>query len=620
MKARQWITVAGLLVLVVATVIGLFLTDNSQSITSAQAGKSAALQAPVVEQRPLQTARKLAALASTPEEQDFAHEALRLADYEVDLAFAGALREATEHPPALTPEQRDLSRQAAKAESVVKGDQEQIARLTRQLASAHEGDKESLQDQLDVLKAQLELDQDELDDAKADLQRAGGNPRGKIQRLLEEHEAGHTDSASAPARNAAATASQASGEPDYRSENLAPQIRAWLALNQKRVWLAQARRDALDDIPVLTHAHDAFEQRIKAQDERKQAVKDTATTLAKGQTPESVSSKKQAAKETLSSLRHFSEDQKAVSDLDKRIEGQHELADIYSNWSALLTARQRTAVHAMLQSVLWILLILMLVYLVGRLIDRYFIELTADKKRLVTLRAVVWFAAQAFGVLLVAFVVFGMPSQTPTVLGLAGAGLTVALKDFIVGFVGWFVLMGRNGIRVGDWVEINGVGGEVVEISLLRTTLLETGNWTDSGHPTGRKVTFVNSFAIEGHFFNFSTSGQWLWDELTVAVPASQNPYPILDAVQKLVVKETAANGRMAEEEWQRATTRYRVQSFSATPAINLRPTGGGVEIHVRYITRAHERQATRAHLYEAIVELLHGKEAQPVSTSAVPT
>ena len=53
-----------------------------------------------------------------------------------------------------------------------------------------------------------------------------------------------------------------------------------------------------------------------------------------------------------------------------------------------------------------------------------------------------------------------------------------------------------------------GVGGEVVEISLLRTTLLETGNWTDSGHPTGRKVTFVNSFAIEGHYFNFSTSGQ----------------------------------------------------------------------------------------------------------------
>ncbi|PYX35103.1 MAG: hypothetical protein DMG81_18755, partial [Acidobacteria bacterium] len=125
-----------------------------------------------------------------------------------------------------------------------------------------------------------------------------------------------------------------------------------------------------------------------------------------------------------------------------------------------------------------------------------------------------------------------------------------------------------------------------------------------------RKVTFVNSFAIEGHYFNFSTSGQWLWDELTVSVPGGQNPYPVIEAIQKLVLKETEASSRMAEEEWSKAATHYRVQNFSAKPAINLRPTGGGVEVHVRYITRAQERQATRARLYEAIVELLHGKEA----------
>ena len=126
----------------------------------------------------------------------------------------------------------------------------------------------------------------------------------------------------------------------------------------------------------------------------------------------------------------------------------------------------------------------------------------------------------------------------------------------------------------------------------------------------------MNSFAIEGHYFNFSTSGQFLWDELTVSVPSGQNPYPVIEAIQKLVVKETAANAQAAEEEWQKATTRYRVQSFSAKPAINLRPTGGGVEVHVRYITRAQERQATRAHLYEAIVALLHGKEAQSAASA----
>jgi small-conductance mechanosensitive channel len=191
------------------------------------------------------------------------------------------------------------------------------------------------------------------------------------------------------------------------------------------------------------------------------------------------------------------------------------------------------------------------------------------------------------------------------------------MKDFIVAFFGWFALMGRNGIRVGDWVEIKGVVGEVTEIGLLRTVLLETGNWNDAGHPTGRKVAFVNSFAIEGHFFNFSTSGQWLWDELQILVPSSQSPYPILDAIQKLVTSATEANARMAEEEWQRATHRERMHSVSAAPAINLRPTPSGVEVHVRYITRAQERYTTRTKLYQEIVALLHQRQSGPVTASS---
>jgi small-conductance mechanosensitive channel len=232
------------------------------------------------------------------------------------------------------------------------------------------------------------------------------------------------------------------------------------------------------------------------------------------------------------------------------------------------------------------------------------------------MRTVVRFMAQALGVLLILFVLFGMPNQMPTILGLAGAGLTVAMKDFIVAFFGWFALMGRNGIRVGDWVEIKGVVGEVTEIGLLRTVLLETGNWAAAGHPTGRKVAFVNSFAIEGHFFNFSTSGQWLWDELQILVPSSQNPYPILDAIQKLATTATEANARMAEEEWQRATHRERMHSVSAAPAINLRPTSSGVEVHVRYITRAQERYATRTRLYQEIVALLHQRQPERAAAS----
>ncbi|PYX34680.1 MAG: hypothetical protein DMG80_01340 [Acidobacteria bacterium] len=271
----------------------------------------------------------------------------------------------------------------------------------------------------------------------------------------------------------------------------------------------------------------------------------------------------------------------------------------------------------MLRSILWILLIATLGYGASRLVDRFLTGERADKKHLFSLRAVLRFALQALVVLLVAFVVLGIPNQTPTVLGLAGAGLTVALKDFIVGFFGWFVLMGRNGIRVGDWVEINGVVGEVLEIGILRTVLMETGNWTDTGHPTGRKVAFVNSFAIEGHFFNFSTAGQWLWDELQIMIPSGQDPYPLVEAIQKLIEEETHTNAALAEQEWKRSTNN-RLQSLSTAPAIHLRPTGSGVEMQVRYITSAGERYAMRSRMYEKIVGLMHGESKPSVPAGPV--
>jgi len=222
-------------------------------------------------------------------------------------------------------------------------------------------------------------------------------------------------------------------------------------------------------------------------------------------------------------------------------------------------------------------------------------------------------------VLIILLVLFGAPSQLSTVLALAGAGLTVALKDFIVAFFGWFVLMGRHGIRPGDWVEINGIGGEVMEVGLLRTIVLETGNWNDAGHPTGRKVSFVNSFAVEGHYFNFTTTGQWLWDELDVLIPAGEDPYYLTNSVLKLVTEETRADAALAEKEWLRVTKHSAIQTFLAAPAINVRPTNLGVNLVVRYVVNAHKRYEVRTQLYQAIVGLLHDKKLAQTGDAAVP-
>jgi small-conductance mechanosensitive channel len=213
--------------------------------------------------------------------------------------------------------------------------------------------------------------------------------------------------------------------------------------------------------------------------------------------------------------------------------------------------------------------------------------------------------------LLVLIILFGPPTQISALIGLLTAGLTVALKDFIVAFFGWFNLVGKNGIRVGDWVEIEGVSGEVIEIRLFKTVLLELGNWTETGHPTGRRVAFSNSFAFEGHYFNFSTSDQWLWDELQLPLPAAGDPYEMVRQIGEIVEHATEADAAAAAKDWERVTRKYRAREFSAAPAVNLRPSATGLEVVVRYITRAPRRNLVRAQLFQSLVDLLH----RPTST-----
>jgi small-conductance mechanosensitive channel len=607
MKVRQWIVAIVLLLLVAAAIVGIVLTRALPVATDDDPAKpakkhGAQVQRPLVDQRPLQTANQMATIAGTPEEQALAHQAQKVGDHEVDLAFLDTLRTAQENPPALSPEAKQISARKDKAEQAIKDDRENITQLTRKLAAAPEARKDNLQDQIDVAKAQMDLDQDELDDASEDLEQAGGDPQSKIKRLQAEHEAGEHNAV--PAAGAAANPH----ERDYQKRTLLSVVQAWRALREKKDQLQQARDEATAKQQRLAQRHATLGVQVVKDKESREAAKQQANGFAKASNAASRDESKSGAQAALDSLKQYTSDQKNLADLGKRVQDEQELSDTYGSWIVLIETRERAALHNIIESLLWILLVLLAVYLANRAIEQLFTEVTEENKRLDTLRAVAKFAAQAVGAVVILFIVFGMPTETTTVLGLAGAGLTVTMKDFIVAFFGWFVLMGRNGIRVGDWVEIDGVGGEVVEVGLLKTILLETGSWTDSGHPTGRRVSFVNSFAIEGHFFNFTTSGQWMWDEIQVQVPSGQDPYPLIDSIQKLVESETETNATKAETEWKEATNHYRVQAISAKPVINVRPTGSGIEVHVRYITRAYERHEVRKRLYEAVVELMHGK------------
>src|SRR5579864_9149696 len=607
MKTTKQAATITLIILLGLIAYGLFRTGRPTTASQmAPGGESPqAAHGAVIDQSSLYDARRLAQMPTTADELPMAQEALRLGDREMDLAFAAGVRETEENPPALSAEAKQSEARLQKAEKALEADNARVEQLTSALSKATGVKANSLDDQLEEAKVQVQLDQDEVDNAKQELTIAGGDTQGRIEQLMKEHD---------DASRVADTTTVNTTTPPDRS-GLVHLYQHWSELHDKQLQLWQARHDAESAAVEFTKRRDALKSNIKTNTQP-----DRATPSA-GLTPpasdDSTGSPHEASSHLVSATKRRSADVKALTSVEERIEDQKNLSETYRKWLDVVSAQQRGVIHRALSGIAVIVAILLTGIFFDSWLKRLLNRVRLDSRQADTLHAVISTGLQILALGLILLVIFGPPSQLGTILGLAGAGLTVALKDFIVSFIGWFVLMGRNGIRIGDWVEINGVTGEVIELGMFHTVLLETGNWTDSGHPTRRRVTFTNSFAIEGHYFNFSTSGQWLWDELTLVLASSQNPYPIVEAIQKAVLEATAESAGQAEKEWQSAAHSRSMRALSAAPAINVKPVSGGVEIAVRYITRANERYQLRSKLYQAAMNLISKKDSlAPVSIS----
>jgi small-conductance mechanosensitive channel len=542
----------------------------------------------IVDQRPWQTAQTLAALAESAEERELAREAERLADHEVDQAFAQSLRQASAEPRELKGEALALQKRVADLQVTVKEDQALVAALTAKAGPNGSADAQAADD-LEVAKAQLNLDQSELSDSLEDLARESGDQRGKIQQELTAREAEMKKYDQQVASGDGETAVVSSGE----YSTLASQIAAWWAQRSRMQLIKQAEGLARADVAALTEDHKRLEADAKALESSYAGAKAAgAQSSGAGRVKE---------------LQRMATQRYVLNVVDDRLGAQQQLVALYGKWGQQVELQHKMVIHLMLQSLGWIAGIVVLMLLMGWGLQVMLERMSRDIRQKRTMRTIVNLATQVVGLLLILLVIFGTPRQMPTILGLATAGLTVVFQDFILAFCGWFVLMGRNGIRVGDWVEVDGTGGEVVEIGLFRTWLLETGNWTANGHPTGRRVSFLNGYAIRGKYFNFSTTGQWMWDEIKVNIPPGAESYALIEKIRNAAVKATEADAMMAEVEWKRVTHEEGTPQFSAKPSVDMRPAGTGVDIVVRYVTKAGVRLETRNRLFSTVVELMQG-------------
>jgi small-conductance mechanosensitive channel len=597
-RARLFYLLALVVLLVVCVVLSWITRDAMANLPFLAGSRATRGQKALVDQSPWQTAQALAPLAVSAEEHEFVRDAQRLADHEVDQAFASALRMAGLQMlhRNLTGEALALSQTVAQLQQLVKEDQALVQKLTPS-ESAAASSKSGTQpatggDDFEVAKAQLGLDSDELADAQHDLERASGDESAQIQAELAAHEASMHK-----VESAAQTDAQVAVLSAGQNKTLAKRVKAWFAQRDRHELIQQAQGQAQSDVQSLTAEHNALEAKVSS----------NRAPAGGGTSPSA---------DRLAEIKDRSTERQILSIYDDRIQTEQQLAANYGKWSAQVLLQHRIVQHLILQSFALIVFILTCMLLGTALVRRAAAHPSLDRRQRETLRTILQLGIQGLGALFILLVVFGSPQETPTILGLATAALTIALQDFILAFFGWFVLMGKNGIHVGDWVEINGVGGEVIEIGLINTTLLETGDLSDKGHPTGRRISFINSFAIRGQYFNFSTTGQWMWDEIDVKMPAVGDVHAMVGRIQEAVLEETKDNANLAEEEWKRGMRDGGLNRYSAKAAVNLRPSGSDIDIQVRYVTRAADRFEVRNRLYRHVIDLLHDERTPEAQSS----
>jgi hypothetical protein len=237
--------------------------------------------------------------------------------------------------------------------------------------------------------------------------------------------------------------------------------------------------------------------------------------------------------------------------------------------------------------------------LLERTLPRHFREQDARYR----VRKFVVFAGYAVVILFVTVLFEDRLGRVSFALGVAGAGVVVALQDVIASFAGWFAIGFSNLYTIGHRIQIGETKGDVIDISMMRTTVMETGSWVSRDLYSGRVVRIPNSYVLKGPVFNYSQGFRFVWDEIKVLLTASSDQHLAREVLLR-VAKETVA-GYLAEAErsWKKVADNYRLENPRLEPSVSLLVTGGSLEFTLSYIGDYTSRTSMKDELFTQIVE-----------------
>jgi small-conductance mechanosensitive channel len=188
-------------------------------------------------------------------------------------------------------------------------------------------------------------------------------------------------------------------------------------------------------------------------------------------------------------------------------------------------------------------------------------------------------------------------------LGIAGAGIAFALQEVIASIAGWVAISLGHFYQVGDRVMVGGIKGDVVDIGVLRTTLMEIGDWVGSDLYNGRVVRIANSFVFKEPVFNYSGDFPFLWDELTVPVKYGGDRRLAKEIILRLAMEIVGDYAVQAQQSWQKMVEKYIIFHETVQPIVTLIANDNWMEFTLRYVVDYKYRRIAKDQLFTRILD-----------------
>ncbi len=252
-------------------------------------------------------------------------------------------------------------------------------------------------------------------------------------------------------------------------------------------------------------------------------------------------------------------------------------------------------------AILVVVFVIILVHSAQNAASRYI----ANAERRYRIRKLISFAGYMLALFLLSIIFSERLAGLTVFFGVAGAGVAFALQEVIASVAGWVALSFGRFYHIGDRVQLGGIKGDVIDIGVLRTTLMECGGWINGDQYNGRVVRVANSFIFKEPVYNYSSDFPFLWDEILIPVRYGSNYERARREFQQILDDITGEYARRLKIDWRKMTDKYMLEDARLEPMISLIMKENWVEYTLRYVVDYKQRRVTKDKICVKILQAM---------------